>query len=198
MKSAMYKTLAATFFLLSYGAAYADASGGAPQPTQWQVDYAHSKIGFVGQQDGANFEGGFHKFNAQISLDPDHPETGKAVVTVDLASAYAGSSDRDTMLPQKEWFDTAKFPQAQFVSTSIRKTGPRKYEMDATLTIKGVTKNVTLLFTLSPSKEMGPDYTHADGRVSLMRTDFGVGTGSFSGEDYVKHGVDVVIDLEAK
>jgi polyisoprenoid-binding protein YceI len=160
----------------------------------WQIDYDHSSLGFIGNQNGEQFAGGFKKFTALIAMNPDHPETGKIAVTVDIASVYAGTPDRDQMLPQKDWFDTSHFPQAQFTSTAIRKIGPIQYAVDGNLTIKGFTHFLTLPFTLMSEG----DHWHAKGRVTLMRTDFGIGMGSFAGEAYVKHAVDVVIDIVAK
>ena len=191
--------LVLTMLTLLIGVAHAQDVVLFPQtppnpPKEWQVDYAHSSLGFIGDQGGQAFSGSFKNFTAHISLDPDHPETGKISVTVDIASATAGSSDRDAMLPQKEWFDTSQFPQAQFISTTIRKIGPGQYVADATLTIKGVTKNVTLPFTLMSEG----DHWRAKGHVNVMRNDFSIGTGSFSGESYVKHAVDVVVDIAAK
>ena len=161
---------------------------------EWQVDYAHSRLSFVGDQNGEKFQGGFKKFDAKIALDPEHVEAGSISVTVDTASAYAGSSDRDELLPQKDWFDTSKFPQAQFVTTSLRKIGEEKYQAEATLTIKGITRSVSLPFTLV----LEGDHWHAQGKVALMRTDFDLGQGMFANEAYVKHAVDVDIDLIAK
>jgi len=168
--------------------------GSSAEAKDWVVDYTQSKLGFMGEQGSDKFMGGFKKFTAQISLDPDHPEQGKIAVTVDTSSAFAGSADRDEMLPQADWFNVAKFPQAQFTSTAIRMVSPGKYEADATLTLKGVSKNVTLPFTLAQEG----DHWHAQGRVSLMRNDFTIGQGMFSNENYVKHAVDVGIDIIAK
>ncbi len=162
--------------------------------SDWQVDPAHSMLTFTGDQNGEKFSGGFKKFTAQISLDPAHPETGKISVTVDTSTAFAGSSDRDELLPQKEWFDVGVFPQAQFTSTTIRKISEGSYEAAGTLSIKGISKNVTLPFTLAPE---GP-YWHAVGHVLLMRNDFDVGLGMFKGENYVKNGVDLGFDLMAR
>jgi polyisoprenoid-binding protein YceI len=173
---------------------FAFAFPGAASAADWQIDPAHSKLGFTGTQNGEKFDGGFKKFDAQISLDPDHPETGHIAVTVDMTTAYAGSDDRDQMLPQAAWFDSKKFPQAHFVSTAIRKTGNARYEADATLTIKGITRNVLLPFTLAPEG----DHWRAQGTTQLIRSDFQIGQGSFSSEAYVKHAVDVAIDLAAK
>jgi polyisoprenoid-binding protein YceI len=174
--------------------AFFAALTGAAQAKDWQVDYAHSKLGFTGEQSGEKFDGGFKKFDAQIHFDPDYPEAGKIIVNVAIASAYAGSADRDSMLPQKDWFDSGAFPQAQFVTTSIRKTAPLHYEASATLTVKGVTRDVLLPFTLAPEG----DHWRAQGDVALMRSDFGVGQGMFADESYVKHAVDVTIDIVAR
>ena len=167
---------------------------GTAQAKDWQIDYAHSHLSFVGDQNGEKFEGGFKKFDAKITLDPDHAETGVIAVTVDTSSAFAGSSDRDELLPQKDWFDTSKFSQAQFVTTSIRKIGAGHYQAEATLTIKGMMHPVTLPFTLVPEG----DHWRAQGKVTLMRDDFSLGQGMFANETYVKHAVDVLVDLVAK
>jgi polyisoprenoid-binding protein YceI len=160
----------------------------------WVIDNSASHLGFIGTQGSAAFNGSFKNFQANIDLDPDHPETGKITATIDIASATAGSSERDSYLPQADWFDTKKFPQAQFVSTSIEKTGDHDYVAKGNLTIKNITQPVTLPFTLIPEG----DHWRAKGKVSLMRTDFHIGEHDWSNEDYVKHAVDVVIDLSAK
>jgi len=166
---------------------------GVAQAKDWVIDDAQSKLSFVGEQSGQKFEGGFKKYTAQISFDPDHPETGKISVVVDITSAYAGSADRDAMLPQKGWFDYAHFPQAQFASTVIRQTGPGLYEVSAHLSIKGMTHDITLPFSLAKEG----DHWRASGKVTLLRNDFALGQGEFAGEDYVKHAVDVNFDLIA-
>jgi polyisoprenoid-binding protein YceI len=186
MKDYKIKKLLSFIFLVALCA--------SAQAKDWQIDPAHSMLTFTGDQNGEKFSGGFKKFTAQISLDPDHPETGKISVSVDTGSAFAGSSDRDELLPQKEWFDVGAFPQAQFTSTSIRKISEASYEATGTLSIKGISKNLVLPFTLAPE---GP-YWHATGHILVMRSDFGVGLGMFKGENYVKNAVDVAIDLMAR
>ncbi|MDE1900035.1 MAG: YceI family protein [Alphaproteobacteria bacterium] len=172
----------------------ATAPAAADYAREWQIDPLHSTLTFTGTQSGQSFSGGFQKFTAHVLLNPDHPETGKITVDVDPASAYAGSDDRDSMLPGKDWFDVAHFPQAQFVSTAIHQVGPGQYQADATLTIKGISRNVTLPFTL---KKEG-DHWRAQGHVVLSRDAFGIGLGMFANENYVKNAVDVAVDLSAK
>jgi len=159
----------------------------------WVIDYDHSRLGFVGNQGGEPFYGGFKKYNAKIDFDLDKPEAGKIAVTIFTSSATAGSSDRDEYLPTKDWFDIGVFPRAEFVSTSIVKTGDA-YTVTGDLTIKGQTHEVSLPFTLVPEK----DHWRAQGKLSLERTDFHVGMGDWAGEAYVKHNVDIVVNFEVK
>lgn len=160
----------------------------------WVIDAGQSHLGFIGTQGTASFEGSFKNFQVTVDLDPDHPETGKITATIDIASVTAGSAERDSYLPQADWFDTKKFPQAQFVSNTIQKTGDHAYLAQGNLTIKNVTRPVSLPFTLTQEN----DHWRAKGKVNLTRTDFHIGEGQWSNENYVKYGVDVVIDLSAK
>lgn len=164
------------------------------QAKDWQVDYAHSRLGFTGDQSGAKFDGAFKKFTAQISFDPAHPEAGNISVTVDTASAVTGDSDRDSYLPQDAWFKTRMFPAATFTATKFRRTGDNAYEAAGALTLKGITRDLAVPFTLTPEG----DHWRAQGHVVLMRNDFSIGEGSFASEAYVRHAVDVSFDLAAK
>lgn len=171
----------------------------------WTVDYGQSHLGFTGMQGSASFTGEFKKFQATVDFDPAKPEAGKISAIVDMASATAGSDERDSALPGADWFDTSKFPQAQFTTTSIKKdacniitppglTNVQCFKADATLTIKGVTKPVTLNFYIADEG----DHTRAKGAVGLLRTDFNVGQGQWSSEAYVKHAITVRIDIVAR
>lgn len=160
----------------------------------WVIDKAHSQIAFTGMQGSTAFTGNFKTFDVQIDFDETHPENGKITATIDVSSITAGSTERDGYLPQPDWFDTKKFPQAVFASSSISKTGEHAYLADGTLTIKGSSQPVKLPFTL---RNEG-DHSRAQGTVSLLRTDYKIGTGDWAKEDYVKHKVDVSIDLSAK
>jgi polyisoprenoid-binding protein YceI len=172
----------------------ASSARAAAPPKEWQIDYTKSFLGFVGDQGGEKFPGGFGKYVATVRLDPDHPETGQIDVVVDTSSAYAEGKDREAMLPKKDWFDIAHFPQAIFKSKAIKKTGEHSYVADGPLIIKGLSADISLPFTL----EKEGDHWHAQGRVTLQRNEYAVGMGQFTTEDFVKFPVDVVVDLVAK
>jgi len=159
----------------------------------WTVDPAKSHLNFSGVQNGAPFQGSFGKWQAQIAFDPAHPEAGHAKVTIDLASARTGDTQRDSALPQPEWFDAASFPQAGFEAGGFVAKGGDAYEAPGKLTIRGVGKDVVLPFTLVVTG----DQAVAKGHLTLMRTAFGVGQGVWSTAEWVALDVGVDVDLVA-
>jgi len=170
----------------------------------WTVDDDKSHIDFSGTQGNDRFYGGFKHFHIDIHFDPDHPETGKIMATIDMTSAFAGSPERDAALPQADWFNTKQFAQAQFVSTGIQwdrnPTTPTLrqnigcYKIIGNLTMKGVTKPVIMPFCIAPER----DYMHAKGVVTLMRNDFDVGKGQWAAPSFIKYEVRVMIDITAR
>ena len=179
----------------------ADAKKAAPAPaaakagaSAWTVDKANSKIRFRSAFSGTAFEGGFAKWDAQINFDPKNLAASKVVVTVDLASAGTGDSDRDSTLPSADWFNVAKFPRAVFTSTVIKDLGGGTYEADGSLSLKGVAKPVALPFTLA----ITGDTAKMSGQVVLKRNDFGVGQGQFAAADTVPFEVTVPVTVVAK
>lgn len=176
--------LAAGFTL--FGGVGAEAAG-------WAVDPAHSALGFVGTQAGTAFKGHFSKWDAQIDFDPANPAGGHALVTIDMASATTGDAQKDEALPQSDWFSVKAFPKAVFEARSFRAKGGDAYEAVGTLTIRGVVKDVVLPFTL----DVAGGKAHAQGKLDLVRTDYGVGQGSWSTGQMVALAVSVTVDLTA-
>ena len=108
----------------------------------WTVQVDKSHLGFSGTQTGAPFKGSFGKWTAEIAFDPAHPEAGHAKVTIDLASARTGDTQRDSALPQSDWFDVKHFPQATFEAAGFTAKGDDAYEAAGKLTIRGAAKDV--------------------------------------------------------
>jgi polyisoprenoid-binding protein YceI len=186
------KRPAKSFLLLSLAASL----GMAAMPAfaaDWKLDPSKSTLGFSGTQTGAAFQGKFSNYNAAITFDPDHLETSHISVTVDLASAVTGDTQRDTALPGKDWFDTAEFPQAKFDTDAIRQTGAGSYQASGKLTLRGVTRLFVLPFVL----DLDGGAAHAKGHGTLLRNDFGVGQGPWSSGQWVALEVGVDVDIVA-
>lgn len=143
---------------------------------KWTVDPAKSTVGFEVQVSSETVKGTFGTYSADISFDPAAPAGSKAVVTIDLASVKSGDATRDGMLAAQQWFNAASSPQARFETTSIKSTGGNTYEATGKLTIRGVSRSVTLPFTFTAN---GNQATIA-GTTTIKRSDFGVGQGKIT------------------
>ncbi len=169
------------------------AAQAQPGPNAWIVEPAGSKIAFAGKHEANAFTGEFQRWSAQIKFDPAKLESAKAVVTIDLASVKTSSAYYDGALPQADWFDVAKTPQATFTSRSFRSLGGDQYEAQGDLNLHGITQAVTLPFTL---KIEGAKAT-MDARLSLKRLDFKIGANSDPQAQWVGDKVDLDIHVSA-
>ena len=167
----------------------APASLAAAAPARaWKVDAAHSMLSFGGTYQGEKFEGRFRRFEAKtLEYDPARLDAAKFDVVVDIASVDTANSERDQALPGADFFDTAKFPQAHFVSTRFRKAADGGVLADGTLTLRGVAGPVTLAVKFAPQ---GHGAT-LDVSTTLKRLDFGIGGGDWSDTTLIGNEVDV-------
>lgn len=146
-----------------------------------------SEIVFVSKQMGVPVEGRFKKFDAQLNFDPAKPETSKIAMTVDVASATLGVPESDAELPKAPWFNTAKFPQATFQSTSAKGLGGGKFEISGKLSIKGHAQDVVVPVTLTQNGAT----TLATGVLPIKRLVFKIGEGEWSDTGMVADDVQV-------
>lgn len=152
-----------------------------------QLVPAQSEIVFVSKQMGVPVEGRFQKFSAKIAFNPSKPDQANIAFTVDMTSATLGVKETDAELPKAEWFNTAKFAQATFQSTSVKALGAGKFEVAGKLSIKGATQNVLVPVTLT---QAGANTT-ASGVFALKRLAFKIGDNEWSDTSMVADDVQV-------
>jgi polyisoprenoid-binding protein YceI len=152
-----------------------------------QLVPAQSEIVFVSKQMGVPVEGLFQKFNAKIVFTPSKPDQANIAFTVDMTSATLGVKETDAELPKAEWFNTAKFAQASFQSTSVKALGAGKFEVAGKLSIKGATQTVLVPVTLT---QAGANTT-AVGAFALKRLAFKIGDNEWSDTSMVADDVQV-------
>jgi polyisoprenoid-binding protein YceI len=152
-----------------------------------QLVPAQSEIVFVSKQMGVPVEGRFQKFSAKIVFNPSKPDQANIAFTVDMASATLGVKETDAELPKAEWFNTAKFAQATFQSTSVKALGAGKFEVAGKLSIKGATQNVLVPVTLT---QAGTNTT-ATGAFAIKRLAFKIGDNEWSDTSMVADEVQV-------
>jgi polyisoprenoid-binding protein YceI len=138
-----------------------------------QAPGAGSHLAFATKYDGEVFTGSFPGFATKLSFDPVDPAAGTLEVTIPLASAKSGNSDRDSTLQGADFFNVAKFATARYTAKGFTKTGD-KYVANGTLELRGVSKPVTFTFEWKPGAT--PVLT---GKATVKRLDFGVGEGDW-------------------
>jgi polyisoprenoid-binding protein YceI len=140
------------------------------------IDKAHSTMGFQIRHLFSKVPGKFGDFSGQIRFDEANPEQSSVEVTIKTASIDTGVKMRDDDLRSSHFFDTAKFPQITFKSTSVKRTGENTADVTGDLSIHGVTKPVVLKVELL-GKGAGPKNSTVSGwdaTTALKRTDFGL------------------------
>ena len=162
--------------------------------TEWRIDAAKSWLGFKGMMAGAPFEGRFRHWQGRISFDPGRPDQGSAAVTIDMTSAQTGDPQKDAALPRSEWFAAKSFPAADFEVQSFQSKGGNAYEAIGTLTIRDVTKQFAMPVTIDASGAS----LHATGHLEFLRSDYGVGQGTWASGQWVGLGVSAEFDVTAK
>lgn len=174
-------------------AAFAFASPAIAAP-HWTVDAAKSRLGFSVQWGGQPFAATFKKWRADIAFDPDDLAHSSADVVIEVASESSGDDESDEGVKGAQGFQVAQFATARFVTTRIVRKAGDAYVADAKLTIRGITRPVSLPFTLA----INGNGAHMVGSTDVSRMDFGVGHGGDFGKPVpVAYEVKITVDLVA-
>ncbi|HEV8017672.1 MAG TPA: YceI family protein [Steroidobacteraceae bacterium] len=170
------------------------AAADTPAVTHCVLDPARSTLEFTFSQAGAQNKGGFRHFTTVLDLSAGNPAASRLEVTVDMASVDTGDQERDDTLRGADLFSVKKFAQARFAATQIVKSASG-YEAVGKLTIRDVTRDLRVPFTLRTATEQGASVCYMSGKTALKRLDFGVGQGDWKATDQVGNDVGVSFAL---
>ena len=174
---------------------YAKVESGA-----YGFDTAHGVIGFgVKHLEIAIVEGRFKDFSGAVNYDANDITRSTVEFSAKIDSIDTGVDARNAHLRTADFFDSAKYPEMTFKSTSVEKKG-KSYLLVGDLTIKGVTKQVSLPFTMTGavSDPWGGTRFGINGATTIDRRDFGITWGHpFAGGFDVANEVAIELHLEA-
>lgn len=167
----------------------------------WKIDKGHSEASFQVRHLVTQTRGRFTDFDGQIVADSAKPEASSVEFKIKVTSIDTDVEDRDKHLRSPDFFDVATYPEITFNSTSVKSSGKDTYAVTGNLTMRGVTKQITLPVTfLGTAKDpWGNERAGFETTITLNRKDYGINwnktldQGGFVLSDEVK----VAINIEA-
>ena len=141
------------------------------------LDPSHTSIGFVSRHAMiTKVRGSFSDVTGGGTVNGADPAASNVNVTIQAASIDTRSADRDNHLRSADFFDVEKYPTITFVSTSVKVVEDDEVEVTGDLTIKDVTRSVTIPFeyTGSATDPFGNHRIGFEGSVDVNRKDFGL------------------------
>ncbi len=149
LKSKIKSTILATLLSLGIAGSLAGSITSASANTyNLDTQGAHANIQFKISHLGYSWIlARFNKFEGQFEFDENKPEASSVSITVDTTSLDSNHAERDKHLRGEQFFDVNKFPTATFVSTGLKPTTDKKGVLSGDLTIKGITKSISMEVT---------------------------------------------------
>lgn len=143
----------------------------------YTIDDSHSRIGFVARHAMVTkVRGQFNEFEGSGVIDAANFANSSVRLTIQAKSIDTRSAQRDEHLRSNDFFAMDEFPTITFVSTGATQKSFNEFELTGDLTMKGVTKPVTIPFTLegAATDPFGNERIGFEGSTSINRKDFGV------------------------
>jgi polyisoprenoid-binding protein YceI len=164
------------------------ASSLAMAADTYTIDGAHTSANFAVKHMGiSTVHGRFMKVSGTIQFDEKAPENSSVTAVIQTASVNTDNSMRDDHLKSDAFFNAAQYPEIRFQSTGLRKVSGDQYVAVGKLTIRDVTKDVEIPFTLAQGKgPKGEARLGAEGALTINRFDYHVAydsTGALVGKD---------------
>jgi polyisoprenoid-binding protein YceI len=161
----------------------------------YKIDPVHSSANFsVRHMLVSTVKGRFTEVQGVITYDDKNPANSSVKATIRTATINTDNERRDGHLKSPDFFDATKFPEMQFVSTKVEKRGEQLVAI-GNLTIKDVTRQVELPFSIVSAEAGGKKRVGVDSSIKLDRFEYNVKwdpTGATVGKD-----VAVELNLEA-
>jgi polyisoprenoid-binding protein YceI len=166
----------------------------------WQLDPMHTQVEFSAKHFGMmTVRGRFNDVASSGTVDPEHPESSSIDVTIDVASLNTHNAQRDNDLRSSYFLELEKYPNITFKSTRIEPSGADRFALTGDLTIKGITKAVTLdvqRYGEINDERMGHRVSYtAEGEIN--RKDFGMEFDMFADNRLVvSHEIKISVEVE--
>lgn len=170
-------------------------------PAIWKVDPSHASVEFaVRHLMIATVKGRFDSVRAALNGAPDDPLSASAEAVIDVSSIDTGNPDRDTHLRSPDFFDVENYPTMRYASRSVRRLDDDEFEVEGDLTIRDVTRPVTLRarFEGLITDPWGNERVGLGAEGKIKRSDFGLKWNQALETGGVVVGEDVRLSIQAE
>jgi polyisoprenoid-binding protein YceI len=143
----------------------------------WTIDPSHSRIGFVARHAMVTkVRGAFNEVEGTAVVDGDEVAKSSATVTIQATSIDTRNEQRDAHLRSNDFLALDEYPEITFVSTEVTPTGPTSLDVTGDLTVRGVTRPVTVPFEFegAVTDPFGNLRAGFEGSVAINRKDYGI------------------------
>jgi polyisoprenoid-binding protein YceI len=166
---------------------------------RYSIDPTHSRVGFVARHAMVTkVRGSFNEFEGSGYFDAENPAASRLELTIQAASIDTRNADRDAHLRSNDFFDMENHPEIRFVSTAVEQLDADSYRVTGDLTIKGITKPVSVDFeyTGTAVDPYGNQRVGLEGNTTVNRKDWGVSWNAALDAGGVLVGEKVVLEFE--
>lgn len=192
-------TISALFIFAGFSLAN-DSEDENLRTIEWEIDRPHSAINFTVRHFFTPVNGIFEDYEATVLFNPEDLNGSRIDVTIPVSSVNTRNDRRDGHLQSEDFFNVEQWPNISFTSHTIESRGDNQYVAIGEITIRDVTREFELPFTLlgimdHPMRE-NTQIAGITANAELLRTDFGVGVGDWAATVVVGDKVNIQLNLE--
>jgi polyisoprenoid-binding protein YceI len=142
----------------------------------FSIDKTHSEVTFQVRHLVTKVRGRFTDFSGTVQFDEARPEQSAIDFSINAASIDTGTADRDTHLRSEDFFAAEQYPVITFKSVKVAKKSAQQFDIEGTLTIRGIAQTLTLPVTYlgTATDPWGNTRIGFEGEVTINRKDFGL------------------------
>jgi polyisoprenoid-binding protein YceI len=193
MKKIVFVICVAICALIVSQAAYA-------QVPKWELDKDHSNFYFDVKHIYSTVRGHFEDYSGAVYFDPDNLAQSRCEIEVAVKSVNTQNRKRDNHLRSEDFFDVGKFPTMKFASTAVKHIKDNEYLVEGKLTIKDVTKTLSVPFVYFGTKPSPFDDKQLvagfETRFVIDRLDYHVGSGKYYEMGVTGKDIDITVTME--
>ena len=163
------------------------------QSAPWDIDYAQSKVSFFAKQAGAEFEGHWDQWTAEVRFDPENLAESHAIAHFHVSSVATFDPERDATLQDPEWFAGESHPIATFEATGFELNPDGSFDASSEFRVKGLRTPLTFHFEIREERGL----MVLEGETEIDRLAAGIGTGEWLDTTWIGQFVRVEVILHA-